>query len=78
MKASAARRLATVVVLMGVGLALGIFGVTLAGAEMAGAALGMSPDADLAVPVVLGLVGAEAVIGAFVVGLGARTTGEEP
>ena len=71
-------RLATVVVLMGVGLALVAFGVMVGGAEMARAALGMSPDAELAVPVVLGLVGAEAVIAAFVVGLRARTTGEEP
>ena len=68
------RRLATVVVLMGIGLALVAFGLMVAGAEMARAALGVSPDADLAAPVVVGLVGAEAVIAAFVVGLRARTT----
>ena len=70
-------RLVTVVVLMGVGLALVTFGVMVAGAEMARAALGVTPGVDLAAPVVAGLVGGEAVIAAFVVGLRARTTRED-
>jgi len=62
---------------MGAGGALVAFGVMVAGGEVARAGLGLSIDADLAGPVVVGLAGGEAVIGAFVVGLRARTTRED-
>jgi hypothetical protein len=74
---SALVRLGGVVVLVGTGLAAAVFAVIAAGAELAYAALGMSPAPDVGGPVVVGLVGGECLIGAFVVGLRARTTGEE-
>jgi len=62
---------------MGGGLATVAFGVMVAGADVARAAVGVSRNADLAGPVVAGLAGGAAVIGAFVVDLRACTTRED-
>jgi len=74
---SALRRLVVVVVLVGVGLAGVVFGVIVAGAELARAALGVSMRPELAGPVVVGLAGGECLITAFVVALRAHTPGED-
>ena len=74
---AAMRRLVVVVVLGDVGLAGVVFGVIVAGGELARAALGVSMRPDLAGPVVVGLAGGEYLIVAFVLALRAHTTGED-
>lgn len=76
-RATALSRLVVVVVLLGAGVAMVIFGVMAAGGELAFAALGMSRRPDLGVAVLVGLVGGECLIVAFVLGLRAHTTTEE-
>ncbi len=74
---SALGHLGGVVVLVGTGLAAVVFAVIAAVAELAYAALATSTAPDVGGSVVVGLVGGEFLIGAFVLGLRAGTTGAE-
>ncbi len=73
----ALRKLVAVAALVGVGLALVGVGIAFAGGQLALVALGGSAHADLGAPVVAGLLGAELVVSALVVGARTATTGED-
>jgi len=71
----ALRRLVAVAALVGAGLALVGVGIAFAGGQLALVALGGSGHADLGGPAVAGLLGAELVVSALVVGARMGTTG---
>ncbi len=73
----ALRNLVVVVALVGMGLAFVGVGVANAAGQVVLGALGGSGHADLVGPAVAGLVGAELVVSALVVGARTGTTGED-